>query len=206
MNLHRFALCVLAVALPFAAHADISGFEGPWAPVDADGNLINGFTLDGVLPGQSASMSLSPDASTLTIDFNNPDGVAPTSIFGENYSGDLPTGTVSYDWSITFNQSADWLFETDVYTDLPGNDAAAFFAAGTHSGTATLDYTAGNYFSFGNVQFASGDALSAQAVLTNFAYAGATSVPEPNGTAVLFGGALLGLTAMRRKRVRRLPQ
>jgi hypothetical protein len=193
------AVVSFTVLLPGAARADIIGFNGVWAPVDAGGNFINGFVSAGVQSGQSLAMNLSGNHSTLTIDFNNPAGIGPSSIFTQNNGATLPTGTVAYDWSITFDQSASWLFETDVTTALPANDHPAFTTAGKYTGHSTYNYPAGTYFSYGNVEFGDSNALHARAVLTNFVYTGgATVTPEP-ASGFLIGGALIGLTAIRRR-------
>jgi hypothetical protein len=184
---------LLAFGFGGSAHASIIGFNGAWDPVDANGNLINGFAADGGGGSVEATVS-GANNSTLTLQFTNTGG--PHSIFFENYSNLLPAGTISYNWSVTFGQSANWLLETGIYTDLPANDQLGSFAAGTYSGTATVNYPPGfgNYFSYANIAFGDG-AYDATVVLTNFEYTGAatvSAVPLP-ASLPLFGAGLAGL-------------
>src|SRR5215467_3422737 len=87
--------------------ADIIGFRGPWDPVDPLGNLINYGN-----PGNTGaySLSISPDFASLTINFSDERG--SESVF-TNFLDDslLPSGTVSFNWSVTYQESADWLME-----------------------------------------------------------------------------------------------
>jgi hypothetical protein len=191
---------LLALGLAGNAHANIVGFNGAWDPVNASGGLINGFAANGGGGTVDATVS-GTDNSTLTLQFTNTSG--PHSIFFENYSDLLPAGTISYNWSVTFDQSAGWLLETGVYTDLPGNDHVGSISAGTYSGTVDLNYT-GGYFSYANIGFGSG-AYDATVVLTDFHYVGAASVsavPVP-ASLPLFGAGLAGLAAIAWSKARR---
>ena len=180
---------VAIVSFSSFARADIIGFNGPWDPTDAVGNLLN-YQAAPLVNGAAVSVSVSSDHSTLTIDFTNPAG--GFSLF-TNYIDEtqLPTGTVSYDWSVDFMQSGTWLLETGVNTTLPAGDSFGSLSAGVYTGTASLNYTSGNYFSFGNIGFGSG-AEQAILTLTNFQYTGAAFVaPEP-ATAITFAVGLVG--------------
>lgn len=199
MGRNKFVVTALVSCGLFAVsmRADIIGFEGPWAPADSSGNFINGYTSTAG-DGATVTGTLSADGSTLTLDFINPSG--GFSLFS-NYSDPsiLPSGTVSYNWSVDFLQSASWLMETDVFTTFPEGDQFGFLNAGTYSGTASLNYTTGNYFSFGNIGFGDGNAHEAILTLTNFQYTGdATIAPEP-GTALILGGGLLAISILRRR-------
>jgi hypothetical protein len=174
---------VLAIAATTPAHAGaIFGFNGPWAPVDSVGNLINGFSVNPTRPGESASAQLSNNNQTLTIAYSDP-SFSGGSIFFEHYNGGLPTGAVSYHYAFTTTQNASWIVETAAQAVIPPSDTFVFLPAGTYSGDATLNYVAGNYFSYGNIGFAGGS--SATLVLSDFQY-----IPEPS-TLALLGGALL---------------
>jgi len=93
--------------------------------------------------------------------------------------------------------------ETDVNTTYPGGDQFGNVSAGIYTGSASLNYTTGNYFSFGNIGFGSG-AEQAILTLTNFQYTGAASIaPEPATAitvAVGLTGFLLTLCVQRRNR------
>lgn len=192
------AALVLATGLGGRARANIVGFNGPWAPVNASGTPINGYGFSISGTGQSANASLSADHSQLTLRFTNPNGVS-NSIFTQYAGVTLPSGTVSYHWSLTLDQTAIWLFETDAQGVLPLSDQHQTFVAGTYSGDVSLNYVSGNYFSFGNIGFGTGIAQSATAVLSNFLYAGPATVPEPASLVlVAVGCGLLGLTRRRR--------
>lgn len=170
--------------------ADINGFWGPWEPADAGGNLLNYEGVGSGLDDYSFFASISPDHSTLTLEFENFTG--DYSIFS-NYIDDslLPSGTVSYDWSWQLLQSGNFLIETDVNTHDPGCDCTEPLSAGTYSGTATLNYTSGNYFSFGNMGFG-GTPGTGILTLTNFQYIGdAVYTPEPSTIYFLAGGLLV---------------
>lgn len=174
--------------------ADSMGFVGPWQPVDLSGNLINGYEAEPLVDGATLTASLSADYSTLTLDFFNPQG--GFSLFSDfSNPSILPTGIVSYDWSVDFLQSGTWLMETGVVTTFPGGDQFGYVPAGTYSGTATLNYTSGNYFSFGNIGFGP-DAQEAVLTLTNFEFI--APAPEP-GTALIFGSGLLALGVFLRR-------
>jgi len=187
------AVVFAAICVSVPAKADINCFCGPWDPVDTSGNLMNygGFSSSS---DWSFSASITPDYSTLTLEFSNPGAGAfgGPSIFSNFLDQSrLPTGTVSYNWAVTFQQSADWIMETDVNTHIPDCDCALPFDAGTYTGSATLNYTTGNYFSFGNIGFGAG-ALSAVLTLTDFQYTGdAVFAPEPATALALPGGLLL---------------
>jgi hypothetical protein len=197
---------LLAAALVFSGcfatsvRADILGFNGPWDPVDGAGNLINGYTWAPQAQGESFTASLSPDHSTLTLDFVDLRNIEPTDSIFSNYSDPsvLPSGIVSYSWSLDLLQSGTWLMETDVSTTFPGGDLFGAENAGVYTGTASLNYTTNNYFSFGNIGFGNG-AHEAILTLTNFDYVGAATAPEP-GTVFIFGGGVLALAVMQRRR------
>ena len=182
--------------LSVPACADINGFSGPFDPVDSSGNLINGFTAGPLGNGNSFSAVLSPDKSTLTMDFVSLNG--NQSIFFQN-ANPLPAGTIAYNWSIDFLQSGSWLLETDVSTTFPGGDNFGDVTAGVYSGTATYNYDPANpYFSFGNVGFGDG-AHEAILTLTNFQYTGlAVATPEPS-TVLILGAGLVTLIFLPRR-------
>ncbi len=193
----RLAPLVLACLFAGQAHANTVGFNSVWDPADTVGNLLNGYTISATGVGQAASVNVSADHSQLTLNFNNPTGVS-NSIFTQYApTAVLPSGVVSYHWSITLNQSATWLFETDAQAVLPTNDAHQFMSAGTYSGDVSLNYTTGGYFSFGNVGFGSGTPQSATVVLSNFSV---VNTPEPGSLALLVGGGAMLAIARRRKK------
>lgn len=169
------------------------GFNGPWRPIDSGGSYINGFSPFITGPGQYLTTSLSPDKSTLTIDFYNPDD-SDGSIFFQNYSGLLPAGTVSYDWSIELFSDGFWEYEAGVSGGLVGS-----YSAGVYTGSLNVSYPVaglGNYFSYGNIRFYGGQGTAhAQVVLTNFNYS--PVVPEPS-TGLLAVGALAAWAGQRK--------
>src|SRR5215831_18903546 len=146
---------VLAIASTPASAGAIYGFNGPWAPVDGASNLINGFTINASGPGESALGQLSNNNQTLTINFSNPNFTG-NSIFFEHYGAGLPTGTVAFNWAFTVTQASSYLLETDAQAVITPSDNFAFLTPGTYSGSVSLNYFAGNYFSFGNVGFTGG--------------------------------------------------
>ena len=103
---------------------------------------------------------------------------------------------MSYDWSWQLLQSGSFLIETDVNTHDPSCDCNQAFSTGTINGTATLDYTSGQYFSFGNMGFGNNPGTGIL-TLTDFQY----TTPEPSTAYFLAGGLLiLPLVFWRRKR------
>jgi hypothetical protein len=183
----RLLIRGLLVALSFsvAAHANILNFSGPWAPADSSGNLINGYIVAPLGSGQSATVKLANNV--VTIDFLNPNQSTGSTFSNFPIPNTLPSGNISYDWSVTFDQDGNWLFETDVTTDLPASDHTQFFKAGTYTGHSSYDFTTGGYFSYGNVAFGEG-AVSAHASLSNFVFTEAA--PEPTTTGMIVLGCL----------------
>jgi hypothetical protein len=187
-----FRLCgltaIFTLWLGGSVSAAIVGFNGPWAAFDAGGGLINGFSTYSTGEG-AISGSISPDRSTMTVEFTYPSSHS-ASIFFQNYSALLPIGAVSWDWSFTTYQTGAVLLE-----DQSGTRLNTFSGPNTWTGSTTATY-GGTYFSFGNINlgWSGADGDRATLVLTNFVGPG-NIVPVPALTLPF----ALGVLALRRR-------
>ena len=180
----------------FAAAAVQHSFTGAWAPTVATGfeNAATG--------GGTFTVSVSADHLTLTAFIENPANLDFGSFFLQNYGYSqgppilLPTGPVSYDYTIQYSSSLGFVSTFDDF----GNNT--FVVSGSSlAGSSSVNY-AGGYFGYFGVNIRGDDGngthgvASATVTLSNFSAPAA--VPEPASIA-LFALGLATVAAARRR-------
>lgn len=186
------AMLVTGAAFTPSISYAASGFVGPWDPSGASLNGIgisdpNGFNRGVQSIFSTFTLSVSPDKQTLTALLANNGDTSHPSFFLDNYSGLLPRGSFSYDYSITLSTpTTNGVTEFDDFGRSPGVYADGTVLTGQRSAfnpDPTLPYP---YFGFFGINIEDGQGTaSARVVLTNFNF-----TPEPvPGPLPIFGVA-----------------
>jgi hypothetical protein len=143
--------------------------------------------------------TVSADGKTLTSVINNNGDVGHPSFFLQNYSflttPLLPTGNVSYDYTIELLSATGTVTEFDDF----GRSSASFGSGTILSGQVAVNY-AGGYFGYFGINIQDGQG-TAHAVVTLTNLSAPAVVPEPQ-SAALVALALGGLVASRRRTAR----
>ncbi len=169
---------------PQASHA-ITGFSGPWDPSAAPLNStgipdVNGFNRAVQSSVSTFTVSISLDNQTLTALLTNNGDTNHPSFFLQNYSGLLPAGSFSYDYSIRLNSPTGFINQFDDFGNFSANYIDGTILSGTRSGLnpePSLPYPFFGYFGI-NIDDGAGSA-EATVVLTNFQFTPVPSVPGP---------------------------
>jgi hypothetical protein len=179
------AVLVTGVAVSPGASYAASGFVGPWDPSGATFNgsgIQNSYGFNRAVQSvfSTFTVSVSPDKQTLTAWLANNGDTNHPSFFLENYSGLLPRGTFTYDYSITLSTpTTNSVTEFDDFGRSASGYADGTVLTGQHSGLnpdPTLPYP---FFQFFGINIDDGEGTaSAKVVLTNFNFTPAT-VPGP---------------------------
>ena len=201
----RFVIVLVSVVLASSpARAVLQTFSGPWDPT----NPTAGFSLRATDHGGAATMQVSPDGLTLTVQLtltNCHQGCG--AFYLDHAAGALPHGQVTFDWIVETNdRTVDGQIAING-ADVTVNDGARdlLLYPSQFTGSADINYQ-GGLFTFFNIGIGAADTgsttatvqlsyLSAPeaAIVSGRQTGGATTVvPEPAG----WGALLVGLMAI----------
>lgn len=178
------AMLVTGVAVSPGPSYAASGFVGPWDPSGATFNGTgipdsNGFDRAVQSTISTFDILISPDKQTLTAWISNNGDTNHPSFWIQNYSGLLPRGIFSYDYSITLISATNSVTEFDDFGRSASTYADGTVLTGQRSGfnpDPTLPYP---YFGFFGINIDDGQGTAkATVVLTNFNFT-PEAVPGP---------------------------